>query len=87
MGNIFFERSYTKYDRETISRPLSKKSGLSISLDQSSKCLYSLLLLYAKFIAIKILKQSCRLLAFTSCKDILKNKESSGTSFPASFPA
>ena len=34
MSNIFVEKSYTKYARETIPRPLSKKSKLSISLDQ-----------------------------------------------------
>ena len=34
MGNIFVEKSYTKCAGETIPRPLSKKSKLSISLDQ-----------------------------------------------------
>ena len=34
MKNIFVEKSYTKYAGETIPRPLSKKSKLSISLDQ-----------------------------------------------------
>ena len=34
MWNIFVEKSYTKYAGETIPRPLSKKSKLSISLDQ-----------------------------------------------------
>ena len=33
MRNILLEKSYTKCDRETISRPFSKKSKLSISLD------------------------------------------------------
>ena len=32
--NTFLEKSYTKYDRETIPRPFSKKPKLSISLDQ-----------------------------------------------------
>ena len=32
--NIFVGKSYTKYAGETIPRPLSKKSKLSISLDQ-----------------------------------------------------
>ena len=32
--NIFVEESYTKCPRKTILRPLSKKSKLSISLDQ-----------------------------------------------------
>ena len=34
MRNIFVEKLYTKCARETIPRPLSKKSKLSISLDQ-----------------------------------------------------
>ena len=34
MRNIFLEKLYTKCGRETIPRPLSKKSKLSISLDQ-----------------------------------------------------
>ena len=34
MRNIFVEKPYTKCAGETISRPLSKKSKLSISLDQ-----------------------------------------------------
>ena len=34
MRNTFVEKSYTKYGGETIPRPFSKKSKLSISLDQ-----------------------------------------------------
>ena len=34
MRNIFVEKSYAKCAGETIPRPLSKKSKLSISLDQ-----------------------------------------------------
>ena len=34
MMNIFVEKLYTKCAGETIPRPLSKKSKLSISLDQ-----------------------------------------------------
>ena len=34
MRNTFLEKSYTKCGRETIPRPFSKKSKLSISLDQ-----------------------------------------------------
>ena len=34
MTNIFLEKSYTKCGVETIPRPFSKKSKLSISLDQ-----------------------------------------------------
>ena len=48
MRNIFLEKSYTKCGGETIPRPFSKKSKLSISLDQYSKVLYILFLLFAK---------------------------------------
>ena len=48
MRNIFLEKSCTKYDGETNSRPFSEKLKLSISLDQQSKVLYSLFLLYVK---------------------------------------
>ena len=34
MKNIFLEKSYTRCGRETIPRSFSKKSTLSISLDQ-----------------------------------------------------
>ena len=34
MRNIFLEKSYTKCCRETIPRPFSKKSKLSISSNQ-----------------------------------------------------
>ena len=40
--NIFLKNSYAKCDGETIPRPFSKKSKLSISLDQLAKFLYSL---------------------------------------------
>ena len=42
MRNIFLEKSHTKCDGETIPRPFSKKSKLSVSLDQYSKVLYIL---------------------------------------------
>ena len=54
MRNIFLEKSYTKYGGETSPRPFSEKLKLSISLDQQSKVLYSLFLLYAKLRAIEI---------------------------------
>ena len=34
MANIFLEKPYTECGGETIHRPFSKKSKLSISLDQ-----------------------------------------------------
>ena len=52
--NIFVGKSYTKCAGEAIPRPLSKKSNLSISLDQQSKFLNSFFLLYANLGAIDI---------------------------------
>ena len=54
MANNFLEKSYSKWGGETSSRPFSEKLKLSISPDQQSKVLYSLLLLYAKLTAIEI---------------------------------
>ena len=53
MRNIFFEKSYTKCDADTVPRPFSKKSKLSIYLDQYSKGSYSLFLWYAKLRTIR----------------------------------
>ena len=52
--SIFVKKSHTKCGGETIPRPLSKKSKLSISLDQQCKVLNSLSLLHANLKAIKI---------------------------------
>ena len=54
MRNNFVEKSYTKCSGETIPRPLSKKSKLSISPDQQCIVLNSLFLLYANLRAIEI---------------------------------
>ena len=54
MWNIFVEKSYRKCAGETIPVRLSKKSKLSISLDQQCKVLNSLFLLYANLRAIEI---------------------------------
>ena len=51
--SIFIEKSYTKYDGEFSPRPFSEKLKLSTSLDQQSKVLYNLFLLYAKLRAIE----------------------------------
>ena len=48
LKSIFLEKSYTKCVGEAIPRPFSEKSKLSISLNQYSKVLYILLLLFAK---------------------------------------
>ena len=65
MRNISVETSYTKCAGETVSRPLSKKSKLSISLDQQCKVLNCLFLLHANLSSIEIVKSSCRPLPFT----------------------
>ena len=49
LKNIFLKKSYTKCgEGETIPRPFSKKLKLRISLDQYSRVLYILFLLFAK---------------------------------------
>ena len=52
--NIFLEKSYTKYSVGTSPRLSSEKLKLSLSLDQQSKVLCSLFLLYVKLRAIGI---------------------------------
>ena len=54
MRNIFLEESYTKCFGETNPRFFFEKLELSISLDQLSKGLYSLFLLFARLRAIGI---------------------------------
>ena len=54
MRNIFLEKSFRKCGGETSPRPFSEKLKLSVSPDQQSKVLYSLLLLYGNLRAIKI---------------------------------
>ena len=53
LRKVFLEKSYTKRGAETIPRPFFKKSKLSISLDQYSKVLYILFLLFAKLSTIE----------------------------------
>ena len=79
LRNIFLEKSYTKYGGKTIPRPFSEKSKSSISLDQQSKVLYSLLLLNVQVEGYRnTLKRSCRPLAFTSYKTSLQTKRGLG---------
>ena len=79
MRNTFYEKSYTKCGGEIIiPRLFSKKSKLSISLDQQSKVLYSFILFMSKSRAIEI---------YTSNEAFSKNKKRFGTSLPASFSA
>ena len=54
LRNIFLDKSYTNYGKETIPRPFFKKSKLSICLDQYSKILYILFLLFGKLRTIEI---------------------------------
>ena len=54
MRKNFLRIPYTKRGEETRPRLFSEKLKLSISLDQQSKSLYSLYLLYVKLRAIKI---------------------------------
>ena len=54
MSNISLEKSHAKCGGETTPRPFSKKSKSNISLNQLSKFLYRLFLLYAKLRAIEI---------------------------------
>ena len=68
-----------------IPKPFPKKSNLSISLDQYSKVLPFIFNVSQVEGYQKILKLSCRPLAFTSHIAFLKNKKMSGTSLLASF--
>ena len=72
--NIFLEKSYTKWGGETIPRPFSKNSKLSISRDQ-----FSIVCIGYQ----KIWKLSSRPPIFTSYKAFLEHKKRSGTSLPA----
>ena len=54
LRNIFIEKSYIKCDGETILKPIFEKLKLSISLDQHSKVLYILFLLFGKLRTIEI---------------------------------
>ena len=54
MRTVFLEKSFSKCGEETISRPFSKKSKLSISLDKYSKAVYGSLLLHANLRAVEI---------------------------------
>ena len=67
MRNGFLEKSYKKCDGESIPRPFSKKSKLSISLNQQSEFLFSLLYLQINEHQ-NILKLRCRPLVFTFIK-------------------
>ena len=52
---IFLEKSFSKWGGETIPRPPSKESKLSISPDEQSK-VSEFVLMYAKWRAIKLIQ-------------------------------
>ena len=54
MRKNFLKKSYSMCGGESIVRLFSKKSKLSLSLDQYPKVLYSFFLLYAKLRVIEI---------------------------------
>ena len=72
MRNIFLEISCTKYGRETIPRPFSKKSKLNLSgsvVESFIQFVY-----YMPSWGLSKYIKTCRPLAFTSYKAFLKNK-------------
>ena len=70
MRTIFLEKSFSKCGGETIPRPFSKKSKLNISLDQQFKSFIQFVFIVCQAEGyLKILKLSCRPLAFTSHKE------------------
>ena len=76
--NIFLEKSYTKCRGKISPRPFSEKSKLSKALDQQSKVLHSLFILYVQVEGYRnTLKPTCRPLAFTSCNAFAKDKRKS----------
>ena len=63
---------------QNVVRPFSKKSKLNISLDQEFKSLIQFVFIICQFEGyLKIMKLTCRPLAFTSYKAFLKNKKRS----------
>ena len=54
MRSIFLEKSYRKYDRETIPRHFSEKPKWIISLDQQSEFLFSLFYCISKMMNTKM---------------------------------
>ena len=78
--NSFFENSYTRCVGESISRLFTKKLELSMSLDEHSKVLFRIKVLYSKSYR-NILKLRCKSLASISYKAFLKNKRRSITHF------
>ena len=93
MRNIFLKKSYTKCGGETIPRPFSKWSKLTMSLDQKSKVLCALLLLYPNLWTIEIYWNQAADYVFLPHIKFWKKKKKrgqklvSGFIFPFSFSA
>ena len=88
LRSIFLEKSHTKFGTETIPRPFSKKSKLSISLWINILMFYIFCFYYLPSWRLsKVIETKLQTTCFNSYKAFLKNKKSSGTSFPASFSA
>ena len=67
MRKVFLEKSFGKCGGEISPRPFSKKSKLSMFLEQQSKVLHSLFSLCVQVDGYRnILNLRCRPLAFTS---------------------
>ena len=85
MRNIFLEKSYLKYGKNTTFRPFSKsKNWAYLQINSLS---------FIRFVFIVRQAENCRTISkfswrppgFTSYKTFLKNKKRSGTSLPTSF--
>ena len=88
MTNIFFRKSYTKCGGETSPGPFSETLKLSISLNQLSRVLYSLFLLYAKSRTIEIYwNQAADHLLLPHVRLFYKTKRGLELVYPASFSA
>ena len=75
MRSIFFEKLYTECGGKTSPRSFSEKLKLSISLDEQSEMLHSLLLLYVQIDDYQKIMHDLDHLSF------LKNNDKSGTKF------
>ena len=84
--NIFLEKLYTKCGRESSPKPFSEKFKLSIYLDQQSKVLYNLFLLYGKLRAIDIyIETKLQTTCFCLILSFFLKQNRSGTSLPPYF--
>ena len=88
MRNTFFEEQHIKGGGEISSRPPSKKSKLSIFLDQKSKVLLSSFLLYVQVAGLsKYTEAEVKTTCFILYKPFLKTQNRTESSLPVSFYA